>query len=247
MNQKKRVTFGLQQTAYFAEPAPSHSSSSAGAAAAPSEHYHDKSSRWYSDSELQRSRDDARQCILSLQLRLEQEGSNHASISIDELKIPCPHDPSQTLCLRGIEKYADAAAKFAGQKRHVGSVLKQQSLDNKEEHVALVSRTLSQPFKDVARYYALKSAEELEALRKQEEEQRDVAKAIVLILASRQQRKHHEMIHSSPVSTTTSMELHQDGRLTPPEMVSTSSKRSLSPPHRRCSRNVKPCIRVISE
>ncbi|KAG7343353.1 hypothetical protein IV203_021298 [Nitzschia inconspicua] len=231
MNQKKRVTFGLQQTAYFAPP-----SSSNDCEAASQEHQ--RRSTWYSDRELQQSRDEARTCVLFLQQRLHQEGDQHSSLSIDALEIPCPNDPSQTLCLRGIEKYADAAAKFAGQKRHVGSVLRQQSLDNKEEHVALVSRTLSQPFKDVARYYAMKSAEEQEALRKQETEQRDVAQAIVMMLAS----KPHEKTHPRVVSSS---DLVEDGRSTPPEMVST--KRSLPSHHLHHCRNVKPCIRVISE
>lgn len=235
MNKAKRVSFGLQQTAYFAAPTvvlPEPVSPTAS---------------WYSDRELQQSRDEARQCILSLQQRLDQEGDQQTSISIDELQIPCPHDPSETICLRGIEKYADAAAKFVGQKRHVGSVLQQQALNKHEEHVAFVSRTLSQPFKDVARYYAIKSAEEQEELRRQEAEQRDVAHAIASMLCS---SPHEKM--TMQVRVVSSSSLVQDGRYTPPEMVSTS-KRSLDDDVDHClssddhCRNVKPCIRIISE
>jgi hypothetical protein len=274
MNQKKRVTFGTQQTAYFADAAVSSSSftvCSLDTDTAVDDIDDDyKASCWYSNGELQQTRGDALQCILSLQERLNQEGDNYVSISIDALEIPCPNDPSQNICLRGIEKYADAAAKLAGQKYHVGSVLRQQALNNKEEHLASVSRTLSQPFKDVARYYALKSAEEQEALRKQDAEQMDVAQAIVLFLTS---QRNPETEHHHQLSSPSDMNLLPDGRSTPPEMVSTStiSKRSREDHegindldsscndhnekdncatrhhhhnHHHC-RNVKPCMRVI--
>jgi hypothetical protein len=265
MNQKKRVTFGLQQTAYFTDATVFSRSSSMESPSVDDDY---KASCWYSDGELQQARDDALRCVLSLQERLKQEGDNYASISIDSLEIPCPDDPSQSICLRGIEKYADAAAKFAGQKHHIGSVLRQQALNNKEEHVALVSRTLSQPFKDVACYYARRSAEEQEKLRKQETEQMDVTQRVILFLAS--PRNPEKKIHHQ-LSSPSNMSRFQDGRSTPPELVSTSTngKRdrdhhdgnndssssclynndmdNYTTHHHHNGRSVKPCIRVISE
>jgi hypothetical protein len=267
MNQKKRVMFELQQTAYFSDAGDSSSTSSLETTNHDDDH-DEYVSCWYSDRELHQTRDDAFQCILSLQKRLIQEGDNFSSISIDALEIPCPHDPSQLLCLRGIEKYADAAVKFAGQKNHVRSVLRQQAINNKREHMALVSRTLSQPFKDVARYYALKSAEEQEAQWKQEAEQSDVAPLFVLYLAIRRKSEKALLRRLSPPSD---MNLLQDSRSTSPEMVSTSTngKRArddqsvnndsscccnfnveldhCSSLHHQHCRNVKPCTRVISE
>jgi hypothetical protein len=236
---QKQVSFGLQQTAYFAAP-PSVSL----------DQEERKALCWYSDSELQVSREEARRCIHALQQRLAEEearGNRSEEVSIDSLVIPCPLDASRTLCLRGIEKYADAAAKYAGQKRHVGSVLHHHSLGNKDEHVALVAQTLSQPFKDVAYYYAIKSAEEQDALRKQDEEERQqAAKAVLFLLMGGKKREEEP----------SNLDLHhlqdETGRRTPPEMVSTNSKRSRDSASfcgekESFARNVKPCLRVITE
>eukprot|EP00532_Pseudo-nitzschia_australis_P013085 CAMPEP_0168222116 /NCGR_PEP_ID=MMETSP0140_2-20121125/10386_1 /TAXON_ID=44445 /ORGANISM="Pseudo-nitzschia australis, Strain 10249 10 AB" /LENGTH=252 /DNA_ID=CAMNT_0008151471 /DNA_START=213 /DNA_END=974 /DNA_ORIENTATION=+ len=161
--------------------------------------------------------------------------------------LQCPQDETKIVCLRGIEKYADAAAKYAGQKRLVDSVLQQQSLNNEDIHVALVSRTLSQPFKEVARYYAMKSAEELDLSRKLEqerEEQKQQAEvATVLLLIMGQQQQQHEQQHQQ--------QQLQQSTSTPPTSIVTPrgsilGKRSSSFANSTMSenRNVKPCIQI---
>jgi hypothetical protein len=243
---KKQVSFALQQTAYFSNP---HRE-----ALQPEER---KALCWYSDAELSPSREDARRAIQALQKQLDilqQQGEDgedtHSKASVDALVIQCPEDPSQILCLRGIEKYADAAAKYAGQKRLVGSVLRQQSINKRDDHlVALVSQTLSQPFKDVARYYAVKSAEEQEALRKQEEEERkSVTTAVLLLLVEQQQQQQQHHNEGDPSKDGA---VHK--RAQPQHHQERVSKRARDAPfyhdqdtclHRR---NVKPCVRVISE
>mmetsp|Transcript_3546 Transcript_3546/g.6486 ORF Transcript_3546/g.6486 Transcript_3546/m.6486 type:complete len:314 (-) Transcript_3546:463-1404(-) len=269
---KKQVSFSLQQTAYFWNPNQQDLH--------PEER---KAICWYSDAELSPSREDARAAILALQRtlnELEGEGSssssssnnsNNSVLSIDSLVIPCPQDPTQILCLRGIEKYADAAAKFAGQKRLVGSVLHQQNI-NKQD-VPLVSQTLSQPFKDVARYYAVKSAQEQEELRRQEEEderrravqqhEHQMAQAAMLFLfvGQQQQQQHRPDDAGSEESSTVEASNEASSCCSvrtldsPQDAIGANNKRardascsheadSLHGTHRR---NVKPCVRVISE
>ncbi|KAL3942963.1 MAG: hypothetical protein SGARI_000094 [Bacillariaceae sp.] len=213
---RKQVSFGLQQTKFFNQ-APQSSLL---------ETHERKTICWYSDEELRVSRDEARRCIRALQQRLQQEeqqqGGSSVEISIDSLVMQCPVNPSETLCLRGIEKYADAEAKYQGQKRHVGSVLHHHVLSkNNPEVAAFVSQTLSQPFKDVAHYYAIKSAEELAALRTQEEQERQQVASAVLQLLLGGTKKQQQLQEPSPTAVT-DLVLAQDpdGRRTPPEMVS---------------------------
>jgi len=116
-----------------------------------------KSLCWYSEEELVPSREDAKQAVEALQ---QVDGN------IDAV------DQNKGVCLRGIEKYANVLAKVMGQKKLIESVLQQQSLNrnNKtsgEEHIANVSRYLSKPFKEVAHYYALKTAEDEQKKREQ--------------------------------------------------------------------------------
>ena len=106
---------------------------------------------WYSEDELSDSREDARLAVEALQ---KVDGDFDA---VDQSKY----------CLRGVEKYADVAIKVMLQKRLVDSVLHQQEtnrtkrIKSGEEHIALVSKMLSQPFKDVAQYHALRNAEQV--------------------------------------------------------------------------------------
>jgi hypothetical protein len=116
---------------------------------------------WYTEDELIPSREDARQAMHALH---EVNGDVDAVL------------PNKGVCLRGLEKYADAVAKVMGQRQLVESVLRQQSVnrDNKttgEEHLAIVSRYISQPFKDVARYYAVKTAEDEQRTRHQQQQE----------------------------------------------------------------------------
>lgn len=259
---RKQVRFCVQQTAYFSNSQP------------PLEQHERKALCWYSDAELGPSRDDARRAIEALQERAED-------------LLTMRYDATDGVCLRGLEKYADAAAKFAGQKRLVCSVLQQQYVNNKADHVALVSRTLSQPFKDVARYYAAKSAEEAsadedgetdnEAQRRKERESAELAQhqevaTVLLWFVDAATHKRSSSNRSKPVydsssclsSRKTGLELVQHVQQqeqefspgTPPEMV--SKKRSLSAlpieeagdqadELRLHRRNVKPCVRVITE
>jgi hypothetical protein len=269
---KKQVTFSLQQTAYFSNSQQQQEL----------EQHERKSLCWYSEAELNSSRDDARHAIEALQERPEE-------------LLSIRYDATDGFCLRGLEKYADAAAKFAGQKRLVCSVLQQQSINNKMDHVALVSRTLSQPFKDVARYYAVKSAEEAAAdeesnvgkevqKRKENEASADLAQqqeVATVLLWFVDAATHSGASSSLPVPTspscsssrTTGRELMKEVQReqqeeqsldTPPEML--SKKRSYAgsstaeagdhPPSSSFQqgeeslllrRNVKPCVRVITE
>lgn len=258
---KKRVSFSLQQTAYFSP-----------------EELLSKEERknecWYSEAELNISRDEARMAIQAMhkQLQLDalattkETGTN--IIETEATSIPaldnygswdlrCPEDETKIVCLRGIEKYADAAAKYAGQKRHVNSVLHQQSLNNEEIHVSLVSRTLSEPFKEVARYYAMKSAEELILSQKSEEEREETERkqreevATVLLLIMGQENNGSQQQHQQPVPKTPSQLSPHKLRETSPIVTprgSISGKRSSFTSSPLCeSRNVKACIRRISD
>ena len=158
--------------------------------------------------------------------------------------LQCPQDETKIVCLRGIEKYADAAAKYAGQKRLVSSVLQQQSLNNEDIHVALVSRTLSQPFKEVARYYAMKSAEELDLSRKLEQEreerkqQAEVATVLLLIMGQHQQeQQHQQQLQHSISNPSTSI-------VTPRGSILGKRSSSFANPTLSENRNVKPCISI---
>jgi len=261
---KKHVSFSLQQTAYFS---PEQILSK----------QERKSECWYSESELNISREEARTAIQALHHQLQLDAAAASTATNQNLTqtsqtatplsdeygswvLRSPYDETQIVCLRGIEKYADAAAKYAGQKRLVDSVLQQQSLNNEDIHVALVSRTLSQPFKEVARYYAMKSAEELDLSRKLEDErketeerkqQEEVATVLLLIMRQQenQQKQHQHQAQSSPsTSSTSSSSKYSEGSPIVTPRGSVWGKRS------SCTnsplldkRNVKPCIRAVSD
>lgn len=107
-----------------------------------------KESSWYSQEDLADSREDARKAMEALH---QVEGNLEM---VDQTQI----------CLRGVEKYADVVQKVMLQKRHSESVLRQQETNRQTgsksgvDHIALISRLLSQPFKDVALYYASQNA-----------------------------------------------------------------------------------------
>lgn len=256
--EKKRVSFSLQQTAYFS-PEQTLSKEER------------KMECWYSEAELNVSRDEARMAIQALHHQLQLDAAAVAQSSATNVTEPvkplsddlgswvlrCPEDQTKIVCLRGIEKYADAAAKYAGQKRLVHSVLQQQSVNNEDVHVSLVSRTLSEPFKEVARYYAMKSAEELVLSRKLEQEQEETDRkqreevATVLLLIMGQENNQQQDQKQQPLPSTPSQPISPKLQEASPIVTprgSISGKRSSftnSPLYE--TRNVKPCIRRISD
>ena len=128
---KKRVSFSITQTAYC------------------NPHQLTVEERkqicWYSEDELVPSRNDARQAIEVLQ--------NGETGECFVRLVPAD------VCIRGIEKYADAMAKVTGQRRLIESVIGQQK-KCAPETLGDISRYLSQPFKDLARYFAHRSLED---------------------------------------------------------------------------------------
>jgi hypothetical protein len=152
----KKVSFCDTQTAYFRNPSlPSISAQER------------KSVCWYSEQELVPSREDAREALQALHAIMNKKNNdpNHIDGS------PPPqghavhnHNTSSTptdVCLRGIEKFSNPAEKVRGQRTLMESVLNQQTVNRNQGtkcgdvQLATVSRYLSQPFKDVARYYAM--------------------------------------------------------------------------------------------
>jgi hypothetical protein len=129
-----------------------------------------QSSSWYSQEDLADSREEVRIAMDALR---QVEGNLEM---IDQSQI----------CLRGIEKYADVVQKVLLQKRHIESILRQQETNRQsqsrcsspsssssskssgEDHMALISKLLSQPFKNVAMYYAAQNA--LQVLQEEEDE-----------------------------------------------------------------------------
>lgn len=205
--------------------------------------------------------------------------SSSSSTEKNSWELRCPHDRSKIMCLRGIEKYADAAAKYAGQKRLVHSVLQQQALmnntnttmnNNKDVHIAMVSRTLSEPFKEVARYYAMKSADELDSFRKVEKKQQqqeterkqreEVATVLLLIMGQQQQQQQLQtqddegFASLSPVTAVATTNLMMP--LSPRQSMLSESGSVTSSQLKRSSsttdyplseRNVRPCSKTISD
>jgi hypothetical protein len=253
---KKRVSFSLQQTAYFSpEQALSREER--------------KSECWYSEAELNVSRDEARTSIQALhhQLQLDAAAAARAIETnvIEPVKpvtgklgswcLRCPEDQTKVLCLRGIEKYADAAAKYAGQKRLVNSVLQQQSINKEDAHVSLVSMTLSQPFKDVARYYAMKSAEELDLSTKLEQEQeetdrkqREEAASVLFLLMGQENKGKEEQQQLFPKtpSQLSSPKRQEKSPVVTPRGSIARKRSSFTDSPLRDGRNVKSCIRTIT-
>jgi len=254
MKVKKRVSFALQQTAYFS-PEQILSKEER------------KSECWYSEAELNASRDEARMAIqvLHQQLQLDAAAATNsttrnaiqritAAVSVSEgygsWVLRCPEDETKVVCLRGIEKYADAAAKYAGQKHLVHSVLQQQSVSKDDIQVSMVSQTLSKPFTDVARHYALKYAEELDICTKLEEEQvekerrqrEEVATVLLLIMGQENSRKQQEQSPIKPPSLPSECKVQGKSPVVT-HRDSISRKRASLTNSPLCeSRNVKPCI-----
>ena len=257
---KKRVSFSLKQTAYFSPEQPLSQEER-------------KSECWYSEAELNVSRDEARLAIQAMhhQLQLDAAAAAKATTtdpvetvtpsapSTEEFGswvLRCPEDRTKIVCLRGIEKYADAAAKYAGQKRLVNSVLQQQSINKEDVHVSMVSRTLSQPFKDVARYYAMKSAEELDLSMKLEQEQeekdrkqREEAASVLFLLMGQEKNgekeEQQQLLPKTPSQSSSPKCQETSPVVTPRGCI--SRKRSFADSPLREGRNVKSCIRTISE
>ena len=122
----------------------------------------DKRARWYTQEELVESREEAR---LALQALQQVQGDVHSV------------DP-QRHCLRGIEKFGNVMAKLQTQRVLKESILTQQRQTKQEitttttatnetsvktcpEQLAVLSRYLSQPSRDLAHLLALASAREL--------------------------------------------------------------------------------------
>ena len=149
MRERKRVSFATTQRAYC--------------------NPHDlsvedlKALCWYSETEMGDSREDARLAIEALQ----NAGGNVEAV-----------DDAKT-CMRGIEKYGDVMAKVMGQRRHIQSVLDQQDTNRKNRtkdgdiHLSVISKFLSQPFIQMAQFYAARNAEE--AIHSKEAHQGDSA------------------------------------------------------------------------
>ena len=89
---RKRVSFSLQQTAYFSPPEEQ----------SPSLPKARKEDRWYSEAELSVSRDEARTAIQALHDRLEQQERSSQDGPL--------HDDCRNVCVRGVEKYAHVEA-----------------------------------------------------------------------------------------------------------------------------------------
>lgn len=126
---------------------------------------------WYTPEDLQPCREEAKDAIQQLQSSLEQG-------TLDLLD-------EENVCLRGIEKYADAAGKYRKQRIYIESILQQQRaiLQNQQpsiacgagedavESLANLSRYLSQASIEIALFYAGRCAAELSLLRYEEEEE----------------------------------------------------------------------------
>jgi hypothetical protein len=185
---------------------------------------------WYSDEELAVSRQDAKRAIQALQR------GEHIMVSPTTTTTTTKGEENSNnnnyYYWRGIEKYVDAMGKVAQQKRLVGSVLHQQSIDGKSDHVALVSRTLSQPFKDLALYYGQQSAQQLQDELREEERQ--------------QQRKATRDDNPTAMKTTSGQKrLRADGHDETQSFGGSSTNNTVVV---NTSRSIKQCLRrIISE
>ena len=143
----KRVSFETTRTRYFEQQSNGHSD--------------DIKKRWYTNEELSDCREEAKRTLEALQAvqgKLELVDSR--------------------FCVRGIEKFADLMAKIRTQKLVKQSILQQQRRQVKRtsndsgddesstvqtaaacpEQLAVLSRYLSQPSRDIAHQYALLNA-----------------------------------------------------------------------------------------
>jgi hypothetical protein len=116
---------------------------------------------WYSTEDLKHSRSETMEALKVLK---EVDGN------IDAIDI------STGVCLRGIEKYADAVTKCRNQRRFIDSVLQQQITNRQsaskspDEHLAILCRYMSQPSREMALFYAARCAEELRIIRQLEDQ-----------------------------------------------------------------------------
>jgi len=143
MTRKKAVSFELAKTRYFGEFCST---------------VEDLKSNWYSEHELQETRDEARMCVVAL---------HAAEGKLDRV------NPTQ-FCLRGIEKFANLASKARLRRLLMTSILGQQqkrkrssSMDEcrttlpssgSDEELAALSRYLTQPSRDLAYSFGLLNA-----------------------------------------------------------------------------------------
>ena len=111
---------------------------------------------WYSPQDLQPCRDEVRETIQQLQSSLQ------SGVLLEE-------EGEDSVCLRGVEKYADAAGKYRKQRIYIESILQQQRLGG--ENLANLSRYLSQASTELALFYARRCAAELSLLRHEEEDE----------------------------------------------------------------------------
>lgn len=113
---------------------------------------------WFSNADLEHSRAEVREAIRLMQ---EMEGNIEAVNKV--------HD----VCLRGVEKYADAVGKYRNQRLFIESVLQQHSSRSDAETLAALSRYMSQKSTTIALFYASKCAEELQRIYLLEEAERE--------------------------------------------------------------------------
>lgn len=127
----KRVSFAETQIRYFEQPK------------LPMKHI-----CWYSPEDLIPCREEARSALQALQA---------ANGNIDS--VPAHH------CTRGLEKYWDVISKVQGQGMLKESILEQQRMMYPRkccpEHLATLSRYLSQPHKEMAHRFAIRNAIEV--------------------------------------------------------------------------------------
>lgn len=148
-NRKRRVSFAATQTQFFAQsPHEPHGAD-------------DKSLRWYTAQDLLDCREEARQALHAL------HQANGDLQSVDH----------ERHCMRGIEKFGDVVAKMQTQRILKESILNKQRQTKQEpfndgneqetkvvracpEQLAVLSRYLSQPSRDMAHQFALANAKE---------------------------------------------------------------------------------------
>ena len=151
-------------------------------------------SKWYTEQELQESRDEARMCVEAL---IAVGGElNHVNTS--------------QLCLRGIEKFANITAKARARRLLMTSILGQQqqrkrrhtqqstettttmeSSADDDEELAALSRYLSQPARDLAYSFGLLNASKVHHFHSTQIDQQE-QESTFSSLAARQ----HEMLEN---------------------------------------------------
>jgi hypothetical protein len=139
-NEKKKVSFSSTQTLFISVQCLNSDER--------------KKLCWYTQEDLHHSRTEVREAIRVLQ---SMEGNMDAvGKSQDDI------------CLRGVEKYADAEGKYRNQRLFIESVLQQHATRPDAESLAALSRYMSQQSTNIALFYAAKSAAELQRIRQLE-------------------------------------------------------------------------------